>query len=60
VGHKLGRWGDVGWWQLALQERPAEPLPPLPLAEARGLAGGAAAMAAGLRLLSRSARDATT
>jgi phosphinothricin acetyltransferase len=31
VGYKLGDWRDVGWWeyqlQLALPERPAEPIP---------------------------------
>ena len=30
VGYKLGRWHDVGWWQLALgplEEDPAEPVP---------------------------------
>jgi L-amino acid N-acyltransferase YncA len=35
IGHKLGRWWDVGWWQLALREpgedRPAEPGPPVRL-----------------------------
>jgi phosphinothricin acetyltransferase len=38
VGWKFGAWHDVGWWQLALQERPSTPAPPLPLAEARALA----------------------
>ena len=37
VGWKFGAWRDVGWWQLALQERPATPAPPLPLAEAQKL-----------------------
>lgn len=36
IGYKLGRWWDVGWWQLSLQEpgegRPAEPGPPVALA----------------------------
>jgi L-amino acid N-acyltransferase YncA len=32
IGHKLGRWWDVGWWQLSLREpngdrAPAEPSP---------------------------------
>jgi L-amino acid N-acyltransferase YncA len=30
VGYKLGRWHDVGWWQMILQahsESPSEPLP---------------------------------
>lgn len=29
VGHKMGAWRDVGWWQLALQEHGAAPAPPL-------------------------------
>lgn len=29
VGHKLGAWHDVGWWQLALQEPPATPAEPI-------------------------------
>jgi phosphinothricin acetyltransferase len=37
VGYKLGAWRDVGWWQLALQPRPAVPTPPLSLAEAQRL-----------------------
>ncbi|MBB3678625.1 arsinothricin resistance N-acetyltransferase ArsN1 family B [Modestobacter versicolor] len=28
VGFKAGRWHDVGWWQLPLQELPAEPAEP--------------------------------
>ncbi|MEX2162366.1 MAG: arsinothricin resistance N-acetyltransferase ArsN1 family B [Anaerolineales bacterium] len=28
VGFKLGEWRDVGWWELALGEHPAEPPPP--------------------------------
>ena len=35
VGWKFGAWRDVGWWHLPLQERPATPAPPLPLAEAQ-------------------------
>ena len=31
VGHKLGAWHDVGWWQLALRERSREPEEPTPL-----------------------------
>jgi phosphinothricin acetyltransferase len=44
VGWKLGAWRDVGWWQLPLQERPATPAPPLPLAEARALPAWPAAL----------------
>ena len=32
VGHKLGAWHDVGWWQLALQEPPATPAEPIAFA----------------------------
>lgn len=47
AGFKLGRWIDVGWWQLQLQDRPAEPAPPLDLAAAMQLPGWAAALASG-------------
>ena len=33
AGFKLGRWHDVGWWELRLQEPPTDPKPPRPLAE---------------------------
>ncbi|HEV7491148.1 MAG TPA: arsinothricin resistance N-acetyltransferase ArsN1 family B [Rhodanobacteraceae bacterium] len=29
VGYKLGAWRDVGWWQLALRDPPANPAEPL-------------------------------
>ena len=39
IGYKLGRWWDVGWWQLSLKEpsegRPAEPGPPVRLGAER-------------------------
>ena len=38
VGFKLGYWRDTGWWHLELQERPARPSPPRPLAEVAGSA----------------------
>jgi L-amino acid N-acyltransferase YncA len=31
IGFKLGRWVDVGWWQLPLQELPSRPEAPLPV-----------------------------
>ena len=34
VGHKLGDWHDVGWWELELQALPKRPAEPLPLASA--------------------------
>jgi L-amino acid N-acyltransferase YncA len=30
AGFKLGEWRDVGWWQLALQSPPQDPLEPRP------------------------------
>jgi len=39
VGYKLGAWHDVGWWEMALCERPEQPEPVLSLAEAQALPG---------------------
>lgn len=47
AGFKLGRWLDVGWWQLPLQDLPAEPVTPLCLAAAMDHPGWAAALATG-------------
>ena len=33
VGYKLGKWKNVGWWQLRLNEFPDEPAPPVMLAK---------------------------
>ena len=33
VGYKSGRWCDVGWWHLPLQELTPEPASPLPFSE---------------------------
>ena len=33
VGYKLGRWKDVGWWQLQLNEYSMEPEPPVKFSE---------------------------
>lgn len=35
VGYKLGRWHDVGWWQISLQPESAEPSPPHGIQEIR-------------------------
>ncbi len=51
VGFKLGRWHDVGWWQLPLRERRGEPAEPLAMDALRTQPGYAAALAAGARLL---------
>ena len=37
VGHKLGDWHDVGWWELELRALPKRPEEPLPLATAQRL-----------------------
>jgi L-amino acid N-acyltransferase YncA len=31
VGHKLGAWHDVGWWECRLRDLPAEPVAPVAL-----------------------------
>jgi len=33
VGYKLGRWKNVGWWQLQLNEYSMEPWPPVKFSE---------------------------
>ncbi len=33
VGFKLGRWKDVGWWQLRLNNFSENPMPPIPITE---------------------------
>jgi L-amino acid N-acyltransferase YncA len=33
VGYKLGKWKNVGWWQLQLNEYSPEPLPPVKFSE---------------------------
>jgi L-amino acid N-acyltransferase YncA len=52
AGFKLGRWHDVGFWQLALQQVAGPPAPPRTLREVATLAewsGGLRAAEAGLR-----------
>jgi len=51
IGYKLGRWHDVGWWQLPLRDRSAAPAAPESLASVVAGAGWEAAMRAGLALL---------
>ncbi|MBN1965348.1 MAG: N-acetyltransferase [Anaerolineae bacterium] len=48
VGYKFGQWHDVGWWELALVEQPADPQPPVPVLPPEVVA---AAFAAGLARL---------
>ena len=52
IGHKMGRWHDVGWWHLELQPKPAKPpAAPLDTAAAKQLPGWQTALAAGLACL---------
>ncbi len=51
VGYKLGRWHDVGWWHLALQECPPSPAPPLPPRRLLGTPAWQAAIQKGTGLL---------
>ncbi|MFZ9386612.1 MAG: hypothetical protein ACO25B_01915 [Chitinophagaceae bacterium] len=30
MGYKLGKWKNVGWWRLILNEFGQEPAPPIP------------------------------
>jgi phosphinothricin acetyltransferase len=51
VGYKLGRWLDVGWWQLDLQPRGSEPGDPLPFSTMEENPAVLAALAVGNRNL---------
>lgn len=48
TGYKLGGWHDVGWWQLALRDKEADPKPPVALPAIVGSEGWDAALASGL------------
>ncbi len=52
VGYKLGAWHDVGWWELTLQARPADPAEPRAVSAVQGTAAWDMALAAGQALLS--------
>jgi phosphinothricin acetyltransferase len=51
VGYKRGAWHDVGWWQLALRERAAEPHAPELLAAVQARADWSALLSAGMPLI---------
>lgn len=51
VGYKLGRWLDVGWWQLQLMTEIDEPVEPRPFVEIRGGSSVAAALTEGTAML---------
>jgi L-amino acid N-acyltransferase YncA len=57
VGHKLGAWHDVGWWQLGLQPYPALPRPPLTLTEIQRHPSWRLMLAEGLAHIHPMARD---
>ena len=48
VGHKLGTWHDVGWWELPLQSLPDPPLRPRTLPEVANSDAWRAALARGI------------
>ena len=48
VGYKHGTWGDVGWWEMAIQPKTEHPLPPVSLTEAQALPGWDDAMRQGV------------
>jgi L-amino acid N-acyltransferase YncA len=51
VGHKLGAWRDVGWWEADLQNAAAEPSEPVPIGELRETPAAAAAIERGEKYL---------
>jgi L-amino acid N-acyltransferase YncA len=51
TGYKLGKWHDVGWYELALCELPTNPQPPKTLAEIGDTRQWQAALNSGARLL---------
>jgi L-amino acid N-acyltransferase YncA len=53
VGHKDGKWLDVGWWQLELQPETKNPAEPKPFSALRESPGVAAALEEGIRLIKR-------
>ena len=53
VGHKDGKWLDVGWWQLQLQPETAGPPEPQPFSSMRDAAAVVAAIGEGKALLRR-------
>lgn len=51
AGYKLGKWHDVGWWELSLREPPDQPERTLTLAEVQSQEGWKAALDAGLPMV---------
>ena len=50
IGHKLGAWRDVGWYQASIQPLPPDPQEPLPIEALNGTSAWDAAMRQGLDL----------
>lgn len=50
AGYKLGRWHDVGWWQLQLQAQNPNPIAPRSFAELVETSQWARALQAGLAI----------
>jgi L-amino acid N-acyltransferase YncA len=51
VGYKLGRWHDVGWWQLKLHNDKPDPVSPRPASEFTNTSALNKALAAGVSSL---------
>ncbi|WP_164929042.1 arsinothricin resistance N-acetyltransferase ArsN1 family B [Gloeobacter violaceus] len=51
VGHKLGAWHDVGWWQLPLQAPLCDPPSPIPFAHSARNDSWDAAVRSGIAIL---------
>jgi phosphinothricin acetyltransferase len=50
IGHKLGAWRDVAWYQASIQPPPAEPQEPRSIQTLHGTAGWDEAMRRGVDL----------
>lgn len=53
VGHKLGEWRDVGWWELDLRDEAGEPAEPTPMVDLSAAPATLAALALGEKLLQK-------
>ncbi|MGB7443877.1 MAG: arsinothricin resistance N-acetyltransferase ArsN1 family B [Coleofasciculaceae cyanobacterium] len=51
VGYKLGKWHDVGWWQLSLQSERSVPVSPLSLGKVQNSSQWQIALSSGLSWL---------
>jgi len=54
VGHKLGAWRDVGWWEIDLWNGQGEPTEPVPIGQLRGTVVANGALEGGLKCLQKS------